>query len=43
MSKSNHFSPVTIDKLQLKEAVTGAGIDRPVFIGYQDPIDVIKF
>ncbi|WP_275041930.1 hypothetical protein [Pseudoalteromonas rubra] len=43
MNKPNPFNPEIIDELQLKEAVTGAGIDRPIFIGYQEPIENIKF
>ncbi|WP_283241211.1 hypothetical protein [Pseudoalteromonas rubra] len=42
MKKAQSFSPETINALQLKEAVTGGGI-HPVFIGYQEPIENIKF
>ncbi|WP_171045667.1 hypothetical protein [Pseudoalteromonas rubra] len=46
MNKTTKFTPKTIDALELKKAVTGAGFDigiHPVFIGYQEPIEDIKF
>ncbi|KAF7785809.1 hypothetical protein PRUB_a0198 [Pseudoalteromonas rubra] len=42
MGKSKTFKPKTIEALHLKD-VAGGGIDRPIFIGYKDPIDNIKF
>ncbi|MCF2909254.1 hypothetical protein L1285_13075 [Pseudoalteromonas sp. DL2-H2.2] len=48
MKKAKQFTPKTIEELQLKD-VTGGGIGdrfadgRPVFIGYHEPIENIKF
>ncbi|WP_283235354.1 hypothetical protein [Pseudoalteromonas rubra] len=44
MKKAKQFTPKTIEELQLKNVTGGGiGIDRPIFIGYHEPIENIKF
>ncbi|WP_275041932.1 hypothetical protein [Pseudoalteromonas rubra] len=43
MKNTKAFTPKTIEQLQLKDVSGGYAFDRPIFIGYQEPIENIKF